>query len=195
MFIFNPKSSIRWSSTTRHSKAKRRINPIGVQFFKPKLQVFCPHFHFLGAEDFYDHLFVGKLVCLIKTTTWTGRYVVVETCCEEINVKSFVKLQFCQEEVREIERTRLELKVDWAGSQITLIIVISLSSLSLSITFLVQTEPPQSFVILQVWKRDVNAKRTLIAPMSVSPIGPKMSKEKEEWASICPNCQMYLSKL
>ena len=32
----------------------------------------------------------------------------VETCCEEINVKSFV-LQFCQEEVREIERTRLDL--------------------------------------------------------------------------------------
>ena len=33
----------------------------------------------------------------------------VETCCEEINVKSFVKLQFCLEEVREIERTRLEV--------------------------------------------------------------------------------------
>ena len=30
----------------------------------------------------------------------------VETCCEEIDVKSFVKLQFCLEEVREIERTK-----------------------------------------------------------------------------------------
>ena len=37
-----------------------------------------------------------------------NRALVVETCCEEINVKSFVKLQFCQEEVREIERTRLD---------------------------------------------------------------------------------------
>ena len=37
-----------------------------------------------------------------------NRTLVVETCCEEINVKSFV-LQFCQEEVREIERTRLDL--------------------------------------------------------------------------------------
>ena len=43
--------------------------PLGSSFLKPKLQVFCPHFHFLGAEDFYDYLFVGKLVCLIKTTT------------------------------------------------------------------------------------------------------------------------------
>ena len=43
--------------------------PLGSSFLKPKLQVFCPHFHFLGAEDFYDYLFVGKSVCLIKTTT------------------------------------------------------------------------------------------------------------------------------
>ena len=30
----------------------------------------------------------------------------VETCCEEMNVKSVVKLQFRLEEVRETERTR-----------------------------------------------------------------------------------------
>ena len=33
----------------------------------------------------------------------------VETCCEEINVKSFVKLQFRLKEVRETERTRWNL--------------------------------------------------------------------------------------
>ena len=37
-----------------------------------------------------------------------NRRLVLETCCEEINVKYFVKLQFCLEEVREIERTRLK---------------------------------------------------------------------------------------
>ena len=35
----------------------------------------------------------------------------VETCCEEINVKSVVKLQFCHEEVTETERTLLDLNI------------------------------------------------------------------------------------
>ena len=39
-----------------------------------------------------------------------NRTLVVETCCErKINVKSFVKLQFCREGVREPEGTRLDL--------------------------------------------------------------------------------------
>ena len=39
-----------------------------------------------------------------------NRTLVVEKCCErKINVRSFVKLQFCREEVRETERTRLDL--------------------------------------------------------------------------------------
>ena len=38
-----------------------------------------------------------------------NRRLVLETCCErKINVKSFVKLQFCLEEVRENERTHLD---------------------------------------------------------------------------------------
>ena len=37
-----------------------------------------------------------------------NKRLVLETCCEIINVKSFVELQFCLEEVREIERTRLD---------------------------------------------------------------------------------------
>ena len=36
---------------------------------------------------------------------------VIETCCErKMNVKSFVKLQFCQEEVREIGRKHLAVQ-------------------------------------------------------------------------------------
>ena len=36
-----------------------------------------------------------------------NRTLVAETCCEEINVNIFLKLQLCLEEVRETERTLL----------------------------------------------------------------------------------------
>ena len=36
-----------------------------------------------------------------------NRTLVAETCCEEINVNIFLKLQLCLEEVREAERTLL----------------------------------------------------------------------------------------
>ena len=55
---------------------------------------------------------VLELKGLIKTTT-VNRTLVVETCCEINQCKTlnyFIKLQFCQDEVREIERTRLEMK-------------------------------------------------------------------------------------
>ena len=73
------------------------------------MESFVPTFTFWDLKIyFYNCLFVAMLSLLFQNHHVT-RSLDVETCCEEINVKSFVKLQFCQEEVREIERTRLDL--------------------------------------------------------------------------------------
>ena len=85
-----------------------------------------------GDKRFLHLLFIGKY-CLSFQNHHVNRRLVLETCCEEINVKSFVKLQFCQEEVREIERTRLGKRSGFLllNSNVSF-------SLSLSVVFLCQ---------------------------------------------------------
>ena len=97
------------------------------------LESFVPTFTFWDLKIyFYNCLFVAMLSLLFQNHHVT-RSLDVETCCEEINVKSFVKLQFCQEEVREIERTRLGKRSGFLllNSNVSF-------SLSLSVVFLCQ---------------------------------------------------------
>ena len=70
---------------------------LGFVFLNPNSQVFCPHFHFLGPEDFYNSLFVAKFTLSFQNHH-VNRTPDVETCCAEKKYKIFVKLQFCLEE-------------------------------------------------------------------------------------------------
>ena len=75
--------------------------------FKTQITSLLSPLSLSGGRRFL-RLFVCWKVSLSYQNHHVNRALVVETCCEEINVKSFVKLQFCQEEVREIKRTRLD---------------------------------------------------------------------------------------
>ena len=112
--------------------APRRRNPIGVQFFKTQITSLLSPLSLSGGRRFL-RLFVCWKVSLSYQNHHVNRALVVETCCEEINVKSFVKLQFCQEEVRKIERTRLGKRSGFLllNSNVSF-------SLSLSVVFLCQ---------------------------------------------------------
>ena len=105
--------------------------PVGFSFLKPNLNLLSP-LSLSGVKRFLHLLFFGKY-CLSFLNHHVNRRLELETCCEEINVKSFVKLQFCQEEVREIERTRLGKRSGFLllNSNVSF-------SLSLSVVFLCQ---------------------------------------------------------
>ena len=83
------------------------IPQMGSQFFNPKLVNLLTPLSLFGAKRYLHSLFVGKF-SLSFQNHHVNRRLVLETCCEEINVKYFVKLQFCLEEVREIKRTHLD---------------------------------------------------------------------------------------
>ena len=82
---------------------------MGSSFLKPNSSLLAP-LSLSGTKRFLHLLFVA-MFSLSYQNHHVNRRPVLETCCEEINVKSFVKLQFCLEEVREIERTRLDVLI------------------------------------------------------------------------------------
>ena len=86
------------------------IPQMGSQFFNPKLVNLLTPLSLFGAKRYLHSLFVGKF-SLSFQNHHVNRRLVLETCCEEINVKYFVKLQFCLEEVRETKRTHLDLSI------------------------------------------------------------------------------------
>ena len=66
--------------------------PLGFSFLNPNSQVFCPHFHFLGPEDFYNSLFVAKFTLSFQNHH-VNRTPDVETCCAENKCKIFAANQ------------------------------------------------------------------------------------------------------
>ena len=76
--------------------------PLGFSFLNPNSKVFCPHFSFLGPEDLLCYSVISKPP---REQDARRRDMLWDNKC-----KIFWKLQLCQEEVRETERTCLSLE-------------------------------------------------------------------------------------